>query len=30
MPEVKLIFLTVNEDPDLAAEAIRWALPATC
>lgn len=23
MPEVKLIFLTVNEDPDLAAEAIR-------
>jgi DNA-binding NarL/FixJ family response regulator len=23
MPEVKFIFLTVNEDPDLAAEAIR-------
>ena len=23
MPEVKVIFLTVNEDPDLAAEAIR-------
>ncbi len=23
MPEVKLIFLTVNEDPDLASEAIR-------
>ncbi len=23
MPEVKLIFLTVNEDPDLAAEAFR-------
>ena len=23
MPEVKLIFLTVNEDPDLAAEAVR-------
>jgi DNA-binding NarL/FixJ family response regulator len=23
MPEVKIIFLTVNEDPDLAAEAIR-------
>jgi len=23
MPEVKVIFLTVNEDPDLAAEAVR-------
>lgn len=24
LPKVKLIYLTMNQDPDLAAEAIRW------
>jgi DNA-binding NarL/FixJ family response regulator len=30
MPAVSLVFLTVNEDPDIAAEAIGLALPAIC
>ena len=30
MPSVRLVFLTVNEDPDIAAEAIVWARQAIC
>ena len=30
LPDIKLIFLTVSEDPELAAEAFRAALPVTC
>ena len=30
MPGVRLVFLTVNEDPDIAAKRSGWARPAIC
>jgi len=30
MPAVKFIFLTMNEDPDVAVQAMRSGHPGTC
>ena len=30
LPDLKLIFLMMNPDVDVASEALRWVFPVTC